>query len=217
MRQKALLIGSATLLLLAFAGGAFLYKARQSDEAARAAERNLAKLVRMHSPSLGKSDARVHIVEFLDPACGTCKVFYPLVKKLMAAHPDRIKLSLRYAPFHERSDVVVKMIEAARKQGKFWEALEAVLASQESWAPNHKPQPQLVWNFLGGIGLNLEQTRRDMDAPEIAAILAQDIADARALKVSATPEFFVNGRPLPSFGWEQLTKLVEDALAQAYR
>jgi protein-disulfide isomerase len=217
MRQKALLFGSATLLLLAFAGGAFLYNARQSDEAARAADRNLAKLVRMHSPSLGKSDARVHIVEFLDPACGTCKAFYPLVKKLMADNPDRIKLSLRYAPFHERSDVVVKMLEAARKQGKYWEALEAVLASQESWAPNHKPQPQLVWNFLGGIGLNLEQARRDMDAPEIAAILAQDIADARALKVTATPEYFVNGRPLPSFGWEQLKGLVDAAVAQAYR
>ena len=217
MKPKTLVIGSAALLLLAFIIGALLYNARKSDEAGQAAERNLAHLVRMHSPSLGKSDAKVHIVEFLDPACETCKTFYPHVKRLLAANPDRIKLSLRYAPFHERSDVVVKMLEAARKQGKFWEALEAVLATQEIWAPHHKPQPQLVWNFLGGIGLNLEQARRDMDAPEIAAILAQDIADARALKVTATPEFFVNGRPLPSFGWDQLKDLVESALAQAYR
>ncbi len=217
MKLRTLIIVSAALLLVAFIVGALIYNTRSADETALVAERNLAHLVRMHSPSLGKSDARVHIVEFLDPACGTCKIFYPHVKKLLAAHPDRIKLSLRYAPFHERSDTVVKMLEAARKQGKYWEALEAVLASQDVWSPNHKPQPELVWKFLGGIGLDLERARRDMDAPEIAAILAQDIADGRALKVAATPEFFVNGRPLPSFGWEQLKNLVDDALAQNYR
>ncbi len=32
-----------------------------------------------------------------------------------------------------------------------------------------------------------------------------------------TPEFFVNGRPLPSFGYEQLRKLVDDALKETRR
>ena len=217
MKQKTLLIASAALLVLAFIGGALFYKAQKSEAAAGAAERNRSHLVRMHSPNLGKPDAKVHIVEFLDPACETCRAFYPFVKKLMAANPDRIRLSLRYAAFHNGSDIVVKMLEAARKQGKFWEALEAVLASQELWAPNHKPQPQLVWNFIGGIGLNLDQVRRDMDAPEIAAVIAQDLADARALNVTRTPEFFVNGRPMPSFGYDQLKDLIDTALAQAYR
>src|SRR3990172_1931257 len=48
MKQKTLLIGSAALLVLAFAGGAFLYNAEKSEEAARAAERNRSHLVRMH-------------------------------------------------------------------------------------------------------------------------------------------------------------------------
>ena len=217
MQQKTLLIGSAVLLILAFVGGALVYNAQKSEDEARAAGRNRSLLVRMHSPGLGKSDAKVHIVEFFDPACGTCKAFYPFVKNLMAANPNRVKLSLRYAPFHDGSDSVVKMLEAARKQGKYWEALEAVLASQEMWAVNHKAQPQLVLKLLGGIGLNIEKLKRDMNAPEIAAVIAQDVADARALKVKATPEFFVNGRPMPSFGYDQLKNLVETALADAYR
>jgi len=36
------------------------------------------------------------------------------------------------------------------------------------------------------------------------------------LNVKATPEFFVNGKPLPSFGYDQLKSLVEDELAAAY-
>jgi protein-disulfide isomerase len=34
--------------------------------------------------------------------------------------------------------------------------------------------------------------------------------------VTATPEFFVNGKPLPSWGWEQLKSLVESELSAAY-
>jgi protein-disulfide isomerase len=217
MKQKTLFVVSAALLVLAFVAAALLYNIQQSDKTAQAAERNKSILVRMHSPTLGKVDARVHIVEFFDPACETCRSFYPFVKGLMAADPERIRLSIRYAPFHDGSDYVVKILEAARKQGRYWEALEAILASQPYWAPNHVPQPQLVWRQLGGIGLNLDQVRSEMNAPEIANLIEQDIRDARTLNVTKTPEFFVNGRPMPSFGYEQLKQLVEDALATAYR
>jgi hypothetical protein len=32
-----------------------------------------------------------------------------------------------------------------------------------------------------------------------------------------TPEYFVNGKPLPSFGFAQLTELVDEALAESTR
>ena len=44
-------------------------------------------LVRPHSPIMGRADAPVTIVEFFDPACETCRAFYPIVKKIMAEHP----------------------------------------------------------------------------------------------------------------------------------
>lgn len=106
--------------------------------------------------------------------------------------------------------------EAARKQGKFWETLEAVLASQSFWAPNHKAEVEFLWPQLRNLGLDLDQIKRDMYAPEIDSVIAQDLADAEALNVTMTPEFFVNGRPLPDFGYEQLKKLVDEAVAKAY-
>jgi protein-disulfide isomerase len=216
-RKTLLIIVPVVILLLVSAVAVLVRNAERSDATNRATQANESLLVRMYSPTLGNPEAKVHIVEFLDPACETCSEFYPLVKKFMAENPNRIRLSVRYAPFHNGSDQVVKILEAARKQGKFWETLEAVFASQQTWAPHHTPQPQLVWGFIGNLGLNLDQLKRDMEAPEIAGVIVQDLADARALKVSATPEFFVNGKPMPSFGYEQLKQLVDDALASAYR
>jgi protein-disulfide isomerase len=217
MKQKTLFIAALAGLLLAFVVGTLVYTTQQENQAAQQAGANRAALVRMHSPALGKADAPVVIVEFLDPACETCRAFYPLVKEMMAANPDRIRLVLRHAPFHNGSDKVVAVLEAARRQGKFWPALEALLAAQADWAPHHQPQVALVWRHLEGLGLNLEQMRFDMTAPEIASLIAQDLADARTLGVTKTPEFFVNGRPLPSFGYQQLKTLVGDALNETRR
>ena len=124
MKQKNIFIAATVLLIIAFIVGAFFYNNQKAEQAAQSARQNQMALVRSHSPSFGNADAPVHIVEFLDPACGTCRDFYPLVKELMAAHPGKIRLSVRYAPFHPGSDQVVKVIEAARKQGQFLQALE---------------------------------------------------------------------------------------------
>lgn len=217
MNQKTLFITALVGLLLAFVLGTLFYTTQKADESVQLADTNRSAMVRMHSPTLGRHDAPVEIVEFLDPACETCRVFYPLVKDMMAANPDQIRIVLRYAPFHSGSDKVVAVLEAARKQGKFWPALEALLATQSEWAPHHTAQVDLVWPHLEGLGLNLEQLRTDMNAPEVAAIIAQDLADAEALMVTKTPDFFVNGKPLPRFGYEPLKALVDDALIEAQR
>lgn len=214
MNQKTLFAVALSALAVIFVGAAMFYSAQQEKAAAERAEANRAALQRMHAPTLGPADAPVVIVEFLDPACETCAAFYPLVKRMMAANPDKIRLVLRYAPFHNGSDKVVAVLEAARKQGKFWPALEALLASQAQWAPHHTPQVARVWPQLDGLGLNREQMAFDMTAPEIGRVIAQDLDDARALNVTKTPEFFVNGRPLPSFGYEQLKSLVDEALRE---
>jgi protein-disulfide isomerase len=205
------------LLLLAFVGGTLVFNIEREDQAGQFVAANNAALVRMHSPSLGRVDAPVVIVEFLDPACETCAAFYPLVKQIIAANPDRIRLVLRYAPFHKGSDQVVAALEAARKQGKFWQALEALLAAQADWAPHHTAEVARIWPHLERAGLDVKQLRSDMNAPAIANVIEQDLLDAQTLKVAKTPDFFVNGKPLPRFGYEPLKQLVDEALATAKR
>jgi protein-disulfide isomerase len=212
MKNKTLFIVAICALLLVFVVGALVYTAKPDEQAGRLPPGQLAALTRIHSPATGRITAPVVVVEFFDPACDTCAAFYPQVKQIMAANPERIRLVLRYAPFHEGSDQIVALLEAARKQNKFWPVLETLLATQGEWAPNHVARIDLAWKPLAPIGLNMEMLRADMAAPEIAAIIGQDLADARTLNVTQTPEYFVNGRPLPSFGFEQLKTLIDDAL-----
>lgn len=55
-----------------------------------------------------------------------------------------------------------------------------------------------------------------MNDPEIAKLIKQDLADAKTLNVRKTPGFFVNGKPLPRFGYNQLKKLVESEIRANY-
>ncbi|MBI4985247.1 MAG: thioredoxin domain-containing protein [Rhodocyclales bacterium] len=214
MKQKTLFVAALIALIAVFVGGAMFYSSQQAQQEAQRIAANQVALMRMHSPTLGKADAPVVIVEFLDPACETCRMFYPMVKQLMAAHPDKIRLVLRYAPFHNGSDNIVAALEAARKQGRFWPTLEALLASQEYWAPHHTPQLQLAWKYLAAANLDMERMAFDLKSPDIPKVIEQDLADARTLNVSKTPEFFVNGQRLPKFGFDQLQMLVEQELAK---
>jgi len=213
MKQKALFIVAAAVLLGAFAVAAWVYKGGETQEPAKPADPVYSQLIRMHSPTLGKPDAKVQLVEFIDPACEACAGFYPLVKKIIATNPDEIRLVMRYAPFHKGASAVVAVLEATKKQGKFWPALEALLASQSDWTQHHTAQVSRVWKHLEGLGLDLEQVRNDMASPQIARAVAQDLADAKALGINKTPSFFVNGQLLTNFGYAPLKALVDQALA----
>jgi protein-disulfide isomerase len=61
----------------------------------------------------------------------------------------------------------------------------------------------------------MTRAKETMLAPHIAATPNQDMEDGRAVGVSRTPTFFVNGKPLTDFGPQQLYELVRTELAAA--
>jgi protein-disulfide isomerase len=214
--RRGLLIGVGATVLVAAVGGGLLYAGRLAGAGRAEADPRRSGLGSEHSPSVGDPAARVHIVEFLDPACGTCATFYPLVKQMMADNPGRIRLSVRHVPFHKGADEVVRMLEASRAQGKYWQVLETLLATQDRWAPRHTAQPDLARQVIAATGLDFARLDADMRAPEVGQRMALDMTDARLLSVEQTPEYFVNGRQMPSFGPEQLQTLVRQAVKEAY-
>ncbi len=173
------------------------------------------QLIRSHSPILGPENAAVTIVEFFDPACEACRAFYPIVHKIKNSFPGSVRVVLRYAALHKDSDQAVRILETARIQKKFVPVLEALLEAQPAWASHHAPDISKAWKTAADAGLNIEQAKADMMNSKITAVLTQDMADMRAMGVRRTPTFFVNGKPLTSFGAQQLYDLVRQEVEKS--
>jgi len=204
------------VLILAFVVASSYYKGKQAEKIGFMAQENAELFVRGHSQTLGSDDAKVYLIEFMDPACETCAAFSPFVKQMMDANPGKIKLVLRYAPFHDGADYFVKILEAAKIQGKYWETLDVMYKTQRWWASHHNPQPQRIWQFLPQAGVDVERIRKDMNSPAIVKLIDQDLADAKMLNVRKTPGFFANGKPLQNFGYRQLQQLVQSEIMENY-
>ena len=216
MKRSLIVITSVVAMAALFIIGAVVYSNKSADHSQNLAVENSAALNRFSSITYGPADAKVHIVEFMDPACEACSQFYPFVKNIINSNPGKIKLTVRYGNFHPGSDYVAQVLEAARAQGKFWPALEALFATQDQWASHHAPAPETVWQYLGHLGLDFDQMRKDMNEPKVMAVIEQDRADAKALQITKTPSFYVNNKPLLKFGHEQLNQLINSEVAIAY-
>lgn len=215
MNRKLIVLGTVVAVVVAFVAGVVAFTNRSNQEVKQVAQTNSDALVRPHSPVFGNPAAKVTIVEFFDPSCETCRAFYPIVKRMVNASFGQVRLVLRYAPLHHGSDTAIKILEAARQQGKYWEALELALAAQPQWASHDRPQPEMIWSLIGDIGLDMAKAKADANGPTVDQVLRQDIADMQALKVDRTPGFFVNGTPLREFGEAQLKALVEQEIKKA--
>jgi protein-disulfide isomerase len=214
--KRSIFVVAALVLVLGFWFAATQFKERRARQLGFMAREQSELFVRPHSPTLGAEDARVYLVEFTDPACGTCAAFSPFVDQILEAYPDRVKLVLRYAPFHQGAGDVVRILEAARMQDKLWETLHLLYRTQQSWTENHQVVVDRIWPLLPQAGVDVERLRRDMDDPRITALIEQDLADIRTLGVTRTPSFFVNGRPLETFGVQPLVDLVASEVAAEY-
>ncbi len=210
-----LAVAGVVVLLLGVLTWSVVNQDEETPDAQSANDARAAALASEHSPALGDPDAPVHIVEFLDPACETCAIFYPMVKQWLTEVPGKLRLSVRHVAFHEGAEQAVRILEASREQGKYWETLEALLKSQNQWTQHHTVLPDRILPAIAGVGLDMDKLAEDMKRFDVSARMEQDRKDAVLLKVRATPEYYVNGRPLPSFGQQQLMNLVREELAKA--
>jgi protein-disulfide isomerase len=212
--QKIILASVGLVVLLTYFAGSHFFKADQNKKLGKKSVNQSELFERDHSPTFGNKNAKVTIVEFLDPECETCRTFYPLVKKLISKYPDQVRLVIRYTPFHKNSKLMVRILEASRKQGQFWPTLETLFRFQPNWGSHHNPRPELVWDYLPLLGLDIEKIKKDMNDPAIQKIIDLDISDGKELQVQKTPTFFINRKRLERFGYDQLKIAVESAIKE---
>ncbi|WP_156755630.1 DsbA family protein [Actinokineospora pegani] len=157
-----------------------------------------------HTLSQGAGD-EVTVVEFLDFQCPACASFYTNVtKKLEQDYMGRFTFVPRHFPLlsHPLAVPAARAAEAAGKQGKYAQMYHALYDEYASWALTEDGKSTSddlaratarFEAFATAAGLDLARFRVDVAAPEVQAIVDQDIADGRELGVDSTPTFFING------------------------
>ncbi len=207
-RRRALrlvFLGIPALVLLVVVAAAALDGSKPADET----------LVRADSPTLGRADAPVTIVEFFDPECESCRAFNPYTKQILGEYGDQVRLVVRYVPGHANSTLAVLALEAARKQSDdgYWALLDLLYERQPEWGERQDPQTQAFLDAAADVGLDTAAIEAAMIAGD-TAILDRDLADARKAGVQGTPEFFVNGVMVTDRSPDGLRAAIDAALGR---
>jgi protein-disulfide isomerase len=203
--RRLLLIGISALVLLVLVAAAALAGSKPAD----------GFLVREDSPTLGRADAPVTLVEFLDPECESCRAFHPYTKQILADYGDKLRLVVRYVPGHANSTLAVLALEAARKQSedKYWALLDLLYERQPEWGEQQEPQTQAFLDAAAEVGLDTGPIQAAMTAGD-TTMLERDLADARKAAIHGTPEFFVNGAIVEAKSPDELRAAIDAALGR---
>src|SRR5258706_4082559 len=111
---------------------------------------------------------------------------------------------------HPKAPAPHAAVEAALRQGKFWEMHNKIYADQGAMSP------EKYRDYARELGLDLARYDRDIADPAVKQRIADDAAEAAKLGVSATPSFFVNGRYLAgAVPFEQIKAMLDEDLGKA--
>jgi len=136
-------------------------------------------------PVIGNPDGDVVVVEFFDYRCPYC---VRVAKDLREAVEDDgdIRLVMKEFPIlGPESVVAARMALAAEKQGQYEELHFALMEVSGGL------DEEAAFEIAEDIGLDMDQLRRDMEAPEIDAMLQRNFALAQALQINGTPAFVI--------------------------
>ncbi|HET9620803.1 MAG TPA: thioredoxin domain-containing protein [Kofleriaceae bacterium] len=163
-----------------------------------------------HAPTSGPADAPVTVVAWSDYACGYCNRAQATLDRLDRLYPGQLRWVHRTLPLDDDNTLAAEASLAADAQGRFLPMNDRLYAL---FGRVDRATVELVARELG---LDMVRFRADLDAHAFRAQVMADQADARALGVSGTPTFFINGRAVHgNQSLKTFVEIVDQELARA--
>jgi protein-disulfide isomerase len=158
------------------------------------------------SPIGGNPQGDVTIVEFFDYRCPYCKQVQPALQKLLD-QDRKLRFVYKEMPVLGAPSVTAAHAAlAARLQGKYEHFHSAMMATKGQITD------EVVYQVAGSVGLDVDQLKRDMGAPEIEQAVKANLALAKALDIHGTPGFIIGEHIVPgAIDLDALKDLVADA------
>jgi protein-disulfide isomerase len=148
------------------------------------------RLVRGGEPMLGPAEAPVTVVMFCDFQCPRCAEASPVVARLVSSYPTEMRLVYRNYPverIHADAGRAAEAASCAQDQGRFWDMYRSMFANQGELDRSG------LLRQAGDIGLDSRAFAQCLESGRHRAGWRRDQTDGKALGVSGTPTFFVNG------------------------
>ncbi|HEU5059891.1 MAG TPA: thioredoxin domain-containing protein [Kofleriaceae bacterium] len=163
------------------------------------------------APSRGAEDALVTVVEFSDFHCQYCRLASDIVAELLRIFPRDLRVVYRHSLLDpEEGTLASEAATAAAAQGRFWPFHDRLFAAD---AGIDRAE---VERAAREVGLDMDRFRADLDQARYRSAVRADDRRAAELGVSATPVFFVNGRPLVgAHGLGTFVALIDEERARA--
>ncbi|MGH0032229.1 MAG: DsbA family protein [Myxococcota bacterium] len=141
-------------------------------------------------PALGPADAPITVIEFSDFQCPFCRRALPTLRELRKRHPQDVRVVYRHLPLetiHPRARAAAEASVCAEQQGRFWEFHDRLFEAQDALSDAD------LRAHAEALGLDLTAWDACLADPAPAARVDADVEAARAVGLSGTPAFLVNG------------------------
>ncbi|MBI5644165.1 MAG: DsbA family protein [Deltaproteobacteria bacterium] len=140
------------------------------------------------SPSMGKSDVSIVLVEFSDYECPFCARFNAeVLKQVKREYIDTGRLRFVYKdfplPFHQNAMKASMAARCAGEEGRYWEMHDALLENQQNLGD--------VDGLVKRTGLNAATFNECMKSRKYEDAVQMDLNDGRALGINGTPTFIL--------------------------
>lgn len=150
--------------------------------------------------ALGSEQATITLIEYSDIQCPACAAYAPMVRELMEKNADKVRFAYRHFPLdsiHKNAREGAAALEAAGRQGKFFEMMDKLFASQSEWENLGDPRETFIL-YAQEMSLDSAAFERDMDLDEVKDKVQDHMESGLAARVNHTPTFFVNGKEIPN-------------------
>lgn len=138
----------------------------------------------------GAQDAPVTILVFSAFACQYCAETRAALEQVLADYPGKVNLVYKHFPLGADATAYLphEAALAAGEQGKFWEMHDALFAHQDQLADRTR-----IVALARELRLDPVRFEAALESRRGAARIQADVAEANALKVQATPTFYIGG------------------------
>jgi len=165
---------------------------------------------------IGKKDAKIKLVTFIDFQCPYCKIFYEVAKEARNEFSSE-ELALVYKHFpldlHGQAISAALAGQCAYEQGRFEEMADLLFANQPTWGVSE--DFKIFDQYALRIGLNKKEFDECVNSEESQGLVQASIDQGDQFGIAGTPASFIGNEFLNGiFQKEGIVETVKSKLGQ---